>query len=182
MRVAEIGAWKGYTGELLARAVGPTGRVYAQDPAAFDKYTRDTWAERLQRPVVSGRVTRVTREFDDPLPPEARELDVVFVVLFYHDTVWLEVDRARMNRAIFDALKKGGAYVVVDHSASAGAGVTVAKQLHRIEESAVRREIEQAGFRLAGTAEFLKNPADARDWNSDDEAPVEKRGRVTGSC
>jgi predicted methyltransferase len=176
MRVAEIGAWKGYTAELLANAVGATGRVYAQDPPAFDKWTRASWAERAARPAVRDRVTRVARAFDDPLPADARELDAVFIVLFYHDTVWLQVDRDRMNRAIFAALKRGGSLLVVDHRAPPGSGLTVAEKLHRIEESTVRREIEQAGFQLAGTADFLANPADPRDWNSNDEAPAEKRG------
>jgi predicted methyltransferase len=176
MRVAEIGAWKGYTADLLARAVGTTGHVWAQDPASFDKETRGAWAARMLNPMFHERVTHVAREFDDPLPPDAHDLDAVLIILFYHDTVWLNVDRARMNRAIFAALRKGGEYVVVDHSANLGSGVTFAQKLHRIEESVVRREIEAAGFTLAGEAEFLKNPGDQRDWNSSDQAPDAKRG------
>jgi predicted methyltransferase len=176
MHVAEIGAWKGYTAELLARAVGETGHVFAQDPAAFDADTKDSWSRRMKLPLVRLRVTRVAREFDDPLPPEAHDLDAVLMVLFYHDTVWLNVDRAKMNRAIFASLRKGGEYVVVDHSANVGSGVTFAQKLHRIEESAVRREIEQAGFVLAGEAEFLRNPSDARDWSSAEDANLPKRG------
>jgi predicted methyltransferase len=176
MKVAEIGAWKGYTAELLARAVGKTGHVWAQDPASFDKWTHDSWTERMKNPIVIDRVTHVARDFDDPLPSDAHDLDAVLIVLFYHDTVWLNVDRAKMNHAIFAALKKGGEYVIVDHSANVGSGVTFTQKLHRIEESVVRQEIEAAGFTLAGTAEFLKNPEDKRDWNSSDDAPKEKRG------
>ena len=47
---------------------------------------------------MNASVVRVDREFDDPLPPEATDLDAVLIVLFYHDTVWLRTDRARMNR------------------------------------------------------------------------------------
>lgn len=176
MRVAEIGAWKGYTAELLARAVGDAGRVYAQDPKAFDKWTKDAWAGRAKNAPLFARITRVEREFDDPLPAEAKGLDAVFVVLFYHDTVWLGIDRAKMNRALFAALKSGGEYIVVDHRAKPGAGTSVAKTLHRIEESVVRTEVEQAGFKLAAAADFLKNPTDTYDWNDSDEAPKEKRG------
>ena len=108
-------------------------------------------------------VVFVVREFEDPVPPEARNLDLVTFNFNYHDTAWLGTDRARMNRAVFQALKPGGVYIVADHSARPGAGVSVAKSLHRIEESVVRDEVQAAGFRLAGSADFLRNPADSRD-------------------
>jgi predicted methyltransferase len=75
----------------------------------------------------------------------------------------MAVDRARMNRALFDALKPGGVLVVADHSAQPGAGISVVKTLHRIEESTLRREIEAAGFKLVAEADFLRNPGDLRD-------------------
>jgi predicted methyltransferase len=68
-----------------------------------------------------------------------------------------------MNKKLFEALKPGGVLIVADHSAADGAGVSVAQTLHRIEEAALRREIEAAGFKLAGTADYLRNPADKRD-------------------
>jgi predicted methyltransferase len=119
---------------------------------------------------------RVDREFDDPLPPEAKDLDAVLIILIYHDTVWFETDRARMNAAIFKALRSGGIYGVIDHSARAGAGISEVKTLHRIEESAVVKEIEQAGFQLEGSADFLRNPSDARDWNDSPSAAGDRRG------
>ena len=67
-------------------------------------------------------IVRVDRELDDPFPPEARDLDLVLINLVYHDTVWLGVDREKMNRAIFSALKRGGKYFVVDHGARPGTG------------------------------------------------------------
>jgi predicted methyltransferase len=75
----------------------------------------------------------------------------------------MPVDRARMNRALFDSLKPGGILVVTDHSAQPGAGTSVAKTLHRIEESALRGEIEAAGFKLVAEGDFLRNPGDMRD-------------------
>src|SRR6185295_12291493 len=133
------------------------------------------WSERLAKPAMAN-VVRVDRELDDPLPPDAKNLDAVFVVLVYHDTVWLEVDRARMNRAVFDALKPGGVYAIVDHSGRPGTGTTETKTLHRIEEQTVREEIERAGFRLAAEGSFLRNPADTRDWNDSPSAAAERRG------
>jgi len=176
MRLAELGAGGGYTTELLARAVGPTGRVYGQNPKfVLERFAEKPWSERLAKPV-NAQVVRVDREFDDPLPPEAKDLDAVLIVLFYHDAVWLGADRARMNAAVFSALKHGGIYGVIDHSARAGAGTSETKTLHRIEESTVVAEIEKAGFKRDDSADFLRNPSDARDWNDSPSAAGERRG------
>ena len=176
MRVAELGAGGGYTTELLARVVGPTGRVYGQNPKfILERFAEKPWSERLTKPV-NVPVVRVDREFDDPLPPEAKDLDAVLIVLFYHDTVWLETDRQRMNRAVFAALKSGGIYGVIDHSGRPGTGTTETKSLHRIEESVLVSEVERAGFKLDAAAEFMRNPADARDWNASPTAAGERRG------
>lgn len=176
MKVAELGAGGGYTAELLARAVAPAGVVYGQNSTLIlERFAEKPWAERLAKPV-NKAVVKATRPFEDPLPPEARDLDVVFCVLFYHDTYWLEVDRAKMNAAVFQALKPGGVYAVVDHSGRPGTGATEVKTLHRIEESIVIGEIEKAGFRLAADADFLRNPKDSRDWNDAPTAAADKRG------
>jgi len=103
------------------------------------------------------------REYDDPVPPGAAPLDLVTFFFGYHDLAFTDVDRAAMNRRLFDALRPGGVVVVADHSARAGAGTTVVKTLHRIEESVIRRELEAAGFRLVGEGGFLRNPGDPRD-------------------
>jgi predicted methyltransferase len=108
-------------------------------------------------------VVLVVREFDDPVPADVRNLDLITFNFNYHDTAYMGVDRAKMNRAVFDALKRGGVYIVADHSAKPGAGVDATKTLHRIEESLVRKEVEAAGFRLAATGDFLRNPDDPRD-------------------
>src|SRR5256885_13636905 len=129
MRVADLGAGGGYTTELLARAVAPDGVVYAQNPDLFLKnFLKEVWPARLSRPAMKN-VVRVDREFDDPLPPEAKDLDRVVMYAIYHDVSYMQVDRDRMNRAIFAALKPGGEFVVVDSSAKAGTGVSDAKTL-----------------------------------------------------
>lgn len=81
-----------------------------------------------------------------------------------------------MNRAIFKALKPGGAFVVIDHSARTGDGVTVAETLHRIEESVVLEEVKAAGFVVVAGADFLRNPDDAKDWNASPTAAGGQRG------
>jgi predicted methyltransferase len=164
MRVGLIVAGTGYTAELLARAVAPGGIVYAENPRALLAGGEKQWADRLARAAMRS-VVRVDRELEDPLPAEATNLDLVVINLVYHETVRLGVDRDRMNRAIFSALRGGGSYAVLDHSARQGAGVEDAITLHRIDEATVRAEVEHAGFRLAGGASFLRNPSDMRDWN-----------------
>lgn len=174
-RVAELGAGSGYTTELLARAVGPKGKLWAQNSAGFLKFVGKPWGERLRRPAMKG-VVRVDREFDAPFPPDAKNLDAVVDVLVYHDTVWAGVDRDKMNKAVFDALRGGGQYVIVDHSAADGHATSDVKTLHRIDEKAVVEEVERAGFHSAGEAGFLRNPGDPRDWNTAPFAAAEKRG------
>lgn len=176
MRIADLGAGGGYTTELLARAVGPTGKVWAQnDPDLIKRFMGPMITARVAR-AADQNVVRVDRTFDSPLPPDATNLDLVTFFIFYHDVVWIGADRAKMNKAVYDALKPGGAYVIVDSSAKAGAGTTVAQTLHRIEESVVKTEVEKAGFKLAATADFLRNPADARDWSSSPRVAGDKRG------
>jgi predicted methyltransferase len=176
MKVADIGAGRGYTTFLLARAVGPAGRVYAQNPKFVrEKFSEPGFSERLTTPAFAN-VVRVDQEFDAPVPADVHDLDLVVNFIFYHDTYWMKVDNAAMNRAIFNALRPGGAYVIVDQSALAGAGSGASQTLHRVEESTVRAEVEAAGFKLKESADFLRNPADARDWNASPGA-AEKAGR-----
>ena len=105
------------------------------------------------------------RPFDDPLPADVRDLDLVTFFFFYHDTTYMEVDRAQMNRKLYAALKPGGMLVIADHSARPGDGTSVGKSLHRIEESALRQEVEAAGFRLVGQGDFWRHPDDPRDFS-----------------
>ncbi|MCB9751526.1 MAG: class I SAM-dependent methyltransferase [Myxococcales bacterium] len=167
MKVADIGAGGGYTTELLARAVGPSGAVYGHNTKfIIERFADEAWRARLAKPV-NANVVSVIREFDDPLPPEvAGQLDRVVNVLFYHDFEWQGVDRAAHNASILRALKPGGYYVIVDASAREGDGASQSKTLHRVEESLVRAELQAAGFELVEEAGFLRNPNDARDWNA----------------
>lgn len=163
MRVLDLGASSGYNTELLARAVGPRGVVYAQNNLYFlQNFVKGRFDERMKKPVMRN-VVPLVREFDDPVPAEVGNLDLVTFNFVYHDTPWLGTDRARMNRSVFNALKPGGLYIIADHSGRPGTGVSESKSLHRIEESVVVKEVEAAGFRLAGSGDFLRNPADPRD-------------------
>ena len=162
MRVLDMGAGGGYSTELIARAVGSGGTVYAQDSQAVSPRARERFDERARTPAMQN-VVRVLRDYDDPVPSGVRDLDLITFFFAYHDTAFMGVDRAKMNRGLFEALKPGGVLVIADHSAQAGAGASVAKSLHRIEEATLRREIEAAGFRFVAKADFLRHPEDPRD-------------------
>jgi predicted methyltransferase len=163
MKVLDVDANAGYSTELLARAVGPSGVIYAQDSAeVIERFVKDKFDIRAQKPAMKN-VVHVIRNFDDPVPPDVSGLDLITFFFAYHDTTYMQVDRAEMNRKLFAALKPGGFLIIADHSARAGDGTTVGKTLHRIEESALRREIEAAGFKLAAEGQFLRHPEDPRD-------------------
>jgi predicted methyltransferase len=163
MKVLDMEASAGYSTELLARAVGPSGIVYAQDSAAvIERFVKDKFDIRAQKPVMKN-VVHVVRDFDDPLPPDVSGLDLITFFFAYHDITYMPVDRTVMNQKMFAALKPGGFLVLADHSAKPGEGITVARTLHRIEEAVLRQEIEAAGFKLVAEADFLRNPEDPRD-------------------
>jgi predicted methyltransferase len=175
MTVADLGAGGGYTTELLARAVGPSGKVYSENEPSLVKKVEKPWSARLAAPA-NKVVVRTDRPLDDPLPPDAKNLDLIVNYIFYHDSVWIGTDRAKMNKAVFDALRPGGVYVIVDASAKDGHGTEDAKTLHRIEQSVVEAEIEKAGFTLVAKADFLRNPNDTRDWNSSPRVAGDRLG------
>jgi predicted methyltransferase len=162
MKVLDVASGGGYTTELLARAVGPSGKVYAQDAPTASERARNAYDARVKTPAMAG-VERVLRPYDDPIPPGVRDLDMITLYYNYHDFTFMPVDRAAMNKKLFDALKPGGTLIVADHSAAAGAGTSVAQTLHRVEESALQKEVEAAGFKLAASGDFLRNPDDKRD-------------------
>jgi predicted methyltransferase len=205
MVALDVSAGGGYTTELLARAIGPTGMVYGQSqprdpnrappaPAAVEGVSHPASApaaapviarlpprtsamalaereKNLQNPnVAAAPIAAVAQRFDDPVPAALADsgLDLVTLMFNYHDLGYLGVDRARMNSALFRALKPGGSYVVADHSGRPGTGIAESGTLHRIEEAFLRQEIEAAGFRFVASADFLRNPSDPRDRNTPD--------------
>lgn len=165
MQVLDIVAGGGYTSQLLAFAVAPGGKVWAQSAQP-----NATLTERLakQQPTLA----LAQRPIDDPVPPGTPPLDLVTLVLNYHDISYLPLDRDAMNRRIFAALKPGGRYVVIDHSALPGTGITAGKTLHRIEEAFVVAEVRKAGFVLDGEGSFMRNPEDPRDGSSNNPKPL----------
>lgn len=124
-------------------------------------------AERAKNPNASN-LTAVVQPFEAPVPPALATggLDLVTFMFNYHDLGHMGVDRARMNKAVFEGLKSGAAYVIADHAGRAGTGISESGTLHRVDEEFLRQEVEAAGFKLAERGEFLRNPADPRDKNT----------------
>ena len=169
-QVVDLGAGGGYSTELWARSVGPSGKVFAQDTPNWDgPGLQKAWATRLASPAMKN-TTHEMRGWDDPLPAGLRNLDAVYSVAIYHDVINEKGDPAKLNRAVFAALKSGGVYCVIDNSAKAGTGAAEVGRLHRIDEALLREQVLAAGFKLAGEADFLRNPVDSRDWNADSGA------------
>jgi predicted methyltransferase len=163
-KVADYAAGGGYFTRLFAAVVGSQGHVYATVPAPLFKYpnivkgTADLESYAAAHPNVSVA-------FGSPLDaakyPE--RLDAFWISQNYHDlhdSFMGPVDMAAFNRAVYEALKPGGIYIVLDHVAAAGSPPDVTDTLHRIEPGTVRREVEAAGFKFEGQSAVLANPAD----------------------
>jgi predicted methyltransferase len=178
MKVGEIVAGGGYTTQLLALAVGPDGTVYAQNPIfpPARKQIGEAFQARLKNPQLKN-VVAISKGFDsdDILGVPAGSLDAVVTNMNYHDLVLFKADRDKINGAIFKALKSGGEYCIIDHSAKAGSGVSDLK-LHRIDENFVIAEVEKAGFKLASASSALRHPEDDRTWITNPGGAGARRG------
>jgi predicted methyltransferase len=170
-RVGEIFPGGGYFTRLFAVAVGDEGRVYPL-------IRPDGVAGEFETPILAvaalyPNATMVRAPYDALAFPEP--LDVVFTAQNYHDMAITEYglgDRNAMNASAFAALKPGGLYVVIDHSAVAGAPVETGGEnvTHRIDQATVRTEIEAAGFVFDSESDVLRNPADTRTTSVFDPA------------
>lgn len=156
-QVLDIASGGGFSAQLLALAVGNSGKTWAQV-----SQLRPPLEKRLADHPDSN-ITLLVRPFDDPFPADAPRVDLVTLILSYHDIANTSIDRAKMNRAIFNALKSGGHLILIDHSTKPGMGLSQTKTLHRIEEATVMEELKQAGFVLEASGDFLRSPTDPRE-------------------
>lgn len=156
-KVADILAARGYYTAILSQVVGPKGVVYSVNP-----FSRPDIDARWKKPGYEN-----VKPIDGPLEnvalPQDGSLDFVIIHLNYHD---LEPEaRIAMDKRIFNALKKGGTYGVVDHSAKEGTGNQAAHTLHRIDKQLVIKEVTGVGFKLAKEGTMLRKPEDTRDFS-----------------
>ncbi len=151
----------------LSDIVGPQGRVYSFVPAEVAHFKNDPVGRMRVLAKEPGRqnVEAVSADLV-AMPGVTQPTDVLWLHLFYHD-LHTELMQARgataaqFNRAVFERLKPGGYYVIIDHAAAVGAGTSGAQSLHRIEPACVREEVEAAGFVLDAESTLLANKADS---------------------
>jgi predicted methyltransferase len=149
----------GYYTRLLSDVVGPKGKVYALETTTWGQKNIDATRQVLaeNRPNVSLDLALLG---DFHL---AQKVDVFWTTLNYHDLhveKYAKVDLLAFNKHVYDSLKPGGLYFIVDHVAPPGTGFADAPTLHRIEKSTVVSEVTAAGFKLEGESDLLRHPAD----------------------
>ncbi len=153
---------EGYFTRLFSTAVGPNGTVYAFTPAEFAKFSKaPVPASGAHIDPARPNVIFLVGPVNDFAPPTS--VDLVWTSQNYHDlhdSFAAPADLAKVNAAIFRALKPGGLYVIEDHAAAAGSGLTATETLHRIDPAVVKTEVEAAGFVFDGESDVLNNPAD----------------------
>jgi predicted methyltransferase len=161
--VVELIPGRGYWTRVFSGIVGDKGHVYTVWPHGMDQYAAKSmanWQELVKKAPYTN--VSVVPTANDALGVTA-PVDVVFTSQNYHDyhdTFMGSVDMAKFNKLVFDALKPGGAYVVIDNVAPAGSGFADTDTTHRVDPEAVKKEVLAAGFVFDGSSDALKNPAD----------------------
>ncbi len=159
MRVVDLSAGDGYFAQVLALAVRRFGKVWGNnDPASIDPATAEAWKKRLNGPG-GADVAELALSLGSPLPPYVTGIDVVFARGTSHDATRRSIDHAAIHRSVLAALTPRGRYVVVDARASGDEARSA--ELCRADVKAVRKEIEEAGFRLVSESDALRNTADS---------------------
>lgn len=165
--VIDVFAAGGYYSQLMAYIVGPTGKVLLHNNKAYKAYAGESLTERF-KDKKPPQLEIYDREVDD-LGLAPASLDAAIMVMSYHDLYfvdekegWPAIDSKNFLGQLHAALKPGGKFLIVDHAAKAGSGNAAAQDLHRIEETFARQDIESHGLALAGSSKALRNAADDR--------------------
>jgi predicted methyltransferase len=166
-KVADLLPGGGYFTRVFSKVVGPRGKVYAWTPDEIvARFKKEPATKAIAAEAGYGNIVVLTQPVNGFAPPE--KLDLVWTSQNYHDmhdTFMGPADLKKVNKAIFDALKPGGVYIVLDHAAPAGSGLKNTEDLHRIDPAVVRAEVQAAGFRFDGESPVLRNPADPHTAN-----------------
>jgi cytochrome c peroxidase len=168
-RVLDFHAAGGYFSELLSRAVGPGGQVvatYHEPDRVLSPGVREARYGDARLPNVE-----IVFAKHNALDRPSQSLDAVLMSMVYHDTYWSgddvdwgPVDQQALLAELYDALKPGGVFLVIDHQAEAGADpYDSAVATHRIDREVVMRDFTQAGFRLKAQSDLLRHPDDQHE-------------------
>jgi len=153
--VIELGSFGNYYTRILVGAVGPQGRVDMIDLPRTEPFGGEGSRAFVE---MHSNTSYTQVDYADAQFPQ--NVDIVFIVLHYHDLKPWDVDTVALDRKVFAALKPGGRYVVIDHKAADGSGWSDAESVHRIGAEVIGEEAEAAGFELAVDSDLLANPAD----------------------
>jgi len=162
-KVVELIPGGGYWTRVFSGIVGPQGHVYTIWPDQYQEYVTHSfaaWQKLVTTPQYSN-VSLIRGAASELKVPEP--VDLVFInqnYHDYHDKFMGPVDMAAFDKKVFDALKPGGVFVVIDNVAPAGSGFSATDTTHRIDPEAVKKEVESAGFVFDASSDALKNPAD----------------------
>lgn len=161
MKVIDIIAASGYYTEVLSLAVGPDGRVASQNPAGALRMRDGANDKALTERLANNRlpnVYRLDKELSE-LSVDDGPFDAAITALNLHDVYNNGGDEAAigMMRSVYDSLKPGGVFGVIDHDAVAG---NDNKALHRIQKADAVRIAEAAGFVVEAERSILQNPDD----------------------
>lgn len=169
MKVLDLSSGGGYYTDILSRVVGDKGEIVAHNApfvvnrfAGFFTDKENGWPAKLNTPQWQSNVSKLIAELDNANYGVLN--DAAIMVLFYHDTVWQGVNRKMMNRHIFNSLKPGGSFLIIDHSAKAGSGIADVSINHRIDKQAVIDDLTSVGFELKIDSNLLANLKDTRDY------------------
>jgi predicted methyltransferase len=167
MRVLDLTAGGGYVTELLARSVGESGEVFANEPPSLaGSRVKEALRSRFQR-FPSVAVVPSERELASPVPERAHDLDLVYLSLPYRTAESRGVNVAAMNRAAFDALAAGGTYVVLDYRPRVRGPTPVdLHALHEAESANTRHQVEPVGFGFVTEGRFLRNDSSPDEWDA----------------
>jgi predicted methyltransferase len=160
-KVVDLMPGKGYFTRLFSAAVGPSGAVYQFVPAEMASFSHDKTISGAHPDPARPNITYLSAPVNSFATPEP--VDIVWTSQNYHDlhdSFAKPADLALINAAIFRALKPGGTYIVLDHAALPGSGLSATETLHRIDPATVRAEVEAAGFVYVGETTVLRNPND----------------------
>ncbi len=164
-QIAELIPGGGYFTRIFSKVVGPSGHVYALVPAPAADAPADMpdFAARVKAIAADpnyANVSVVVEPFSQLKAPVP--VDLVWTSQNYHDLHnFPGIDVGVFNQMVFDTLKPGGIYLIVDHEAEAGSGARDTASLHRIDVETVKTEVLAAGFVLVGGSELLRQPGDS---------------------
>jgi len=149
---------RGYWTRIFTGVVGPKGHVYPMWPGVSAGRATAVVEDLKSRNLAN--VTPVLQTTN--IPSSEAPVDLFWTVENYHDVANAggEQALAAVNKGIFNLLKPGGTYIVIDHASAPGTGITTTNTLHRIEPAAVKAQVIAAGFKFVGESKALSNPAD----------------------